>query len=148
MNPPTSISNSAAAGAATADGNNSDNNSFVSQLELPNVFARNLEHMIVKKDTEALDRLVGLLCRLEDTLHPYIHTITSGDIYYDKLAQDEEAAAMMEREKHMELLHKSLDSVKVNLKHVKTINGKKSRHQIKDNMDLLAEIEALRNEVS
>ena len=127
--------------ALTTDGDET------AQVLLMRTFSRNIENMVRKQDSEGLSRLVSLLAKLDDILKPYVSSITAGDIYYDKLALNEEELALMEREKHMTMLHNSLDGVKDNLKLTNAITGKKMRNQIKDNMDLLAEIESLREEV-
>ena len=129
---------------ATADGDES----VSTQISLMNTFSRNIENMVRKQDGEGLSRLVSLLAKLEDILKPYVSSMTATDIYFDKQALNEEELALMERESHMTMLHKSLDGVKDNLKHTTTITGKKIRNQIKDNLELIAEIEILREEVT
>lgn len=122
--------------------------SVSAQVSLMSTFNRNIENMVRKQDNEGLSRLVSLLAKLDDILKPYVSSITAADIYYDKQALNEEELALMERENHMTMLHKSLDGVKDNLKLTTSITGKKIRNQIKDNMELLAEIESLREEVN
>lgn len=124
-----------------------DEDSVSAQVSLMSTFGRNIENMVRKKDSEGLSRLVSLLAKLDDILQPYISSITAADIHYDKVALNEEESALMERERHMTLLHKSLEGVKDNLKLTHAITGKKMRNQIKDNMELLAEVESLREEV-
>lgn len=82
------------------------------------------------------------LKRLHDILHPYSKNDGSD---YD--IEKESADATIERERHMQLLHKNIDGLKSNLDLTTTVSTMKMTNQIHDNTTLLQEVNSMRHEI-
>ena len=82
------------------------------------------------------------LKRLHDILQPYSKNDGSD---YDM--EKESADAIIERERHMQLLHKSIDGLKSNLDLTNTVSSIKMTNQIHDNTTLLQEVNSMRHEI-
>ncbi len=82
------------------------------------------------------------LKRLHDILQPYSKNDGSD---YDM--EKESADAIIERERHMQLLHKNIDGLKSNLDLTNTVSTMKITNQIHDNTTLLQEVNSMRHEI-
>lgn len=101
------------------------------------------------KDSELIDvistnkEMVAALGRLKDLLLPF----AKPDDAIDADAVNETVAASVERERHISLLHKSVDGLKANLELTAVVAAQKAAHQISDNATLLKEVNRLRHEL-
>eukprot|EP01035_Chromulina_nebulosa_P019326 gene19326-25190_t len=81
------------------------------------------------------------LRRLDDLLKRYMI-----DEDVDVNALDEAAKLLSEQERHMHYLHRSVNGLKTNLRHVQIVSETKSSSQLLDNQLLLKEVNELRQQ--
>lgn len=107
----------------------------------------------LKKSAQQESKLVEIMAkseemevalnRLNDVLNPY--TKFENAIDYD--AEIEAKLAVEERERHMQQLHKNVDSLRSNIEHSNKVATTKVANHISDNALLLQEVNSMRHEI-